>query len=250
MFIKQALKKFFLMCGYEIRALPHQNEWGSRYGRDPYADMRCLTEIEHPVVFDVGANVGQSISRFRRQFADPVIHAFEPNPEAFAELSRTTGDLPKLSLNNYGLGSTDEIRELVENTHSDMSSFLEPGPECWGEVKARRPTRISTLDQYGKLKAIERIDILKTDTQGFDLEVLKGAKQLLAGNRIHLVYLELNFFKLYENLPRFDAIYGFLADNGFSLVTFYQFFYKHDRLAWTDALFVNLAYEAPAHEGR
>lgn len=48
--------------------------------------------------------------------------------------------------------------------------------------------------------------------------------------------------RLYIGLPRLAQVYGFMADHGFRLVSFYRFYYQHDRAAWTDALFVDPDY--------
>src|SRR5207253_4668851 len=97
---------------------------------------------------------------------------------------------------------------------------------------------VRTIDSYCAERGITIIDILKSDTQGFDLEVIKGAARLLEQRRIQLIYMEITFSDMYKGLPRFDEIYGFLADRGFALVSFYDFYYQHGRAGWTDALFV------------
>ena len=67
-----------------------------------------------------------------------------------------------------------------------------------GAIKQRINVDVTTIDNYCRDYGIERIDILKSDTQGFDLEVLKGASRLLDQHRIHLVYVEIVFGKLYH----------------------------------------------------
>jgi hypothetical protein len=141
------------------------------------------------------------------------------------------------------LGSRTGVIDFLENTRSDLSSVLEPGVDCWGAIKARIQVAMTTVDEYCAERDISHIDILKSDTQGFDLEVLKGATQLLKLRRIHLIFLEITFSDMYTRLPRLDEIYGFMTDHGFSLVTFYPFSYQHDRAGWTDALFINPDYK-------
>jgi len=85
---------------------------------------------------------------------------------------------------------------------------------------------------------IQFIDLLKSDTQGFDLEVLKGAQGLLSTTKIRLIFLEINFQRLYEGIPRMDEIYRFICDHGFELVCFYPFCYLNGRASFTDALFI------------
>lgn len=125
-----------------------------------------------------------------------------------------------------------------------MSSILEPSADCWGEIKARVQVELRTLDAYCTEHRITHIDILKVDTQGFDLEVIKGARELLKLRRIRMIYMEITFSDMYKGLPRLDEIYGFLASQGFSLVSFYAFHYQHDRAGWTDALFINPHYDS------
>jgi hypothetical protein len=52
-------------------------------------------------------------------------------------------------------------------------------------------------------------------------------------------YLEMNFVRLYEGMPRFDALLGFLFDQGFELIALYRIRYLKERAGWTDGLFIN-----------
>jgi hypothetical protein len=100
---------------------------------------------------------------------------------------------------------------------------------------------VCTMDVFCDENEIEHIDLLKSDTQGFDLEVLRGGERMFAEKRVKLVYLEVTFAPLYEHLPRFDQLYGFLADRGFDLIGLYDFHYRNDKLGWADALFARKA---------
>jgi FkbM family methyltransferase len=236
-FIKSGIQRLFSGLGFEVHQIVDET------GRDPLQDMRKLaTRSSRVVVMDVGANVGQLVLRFRSAFKDPSIHAFEPGESAFAELQRRTSAIPDVHLNHFALGAQSGSLELVENTDSSMSSLLEPGTDYWGSIKQRRPVKEQTLDEYCAMHRVNEIDILKSDTQGFDLEVLKGANQMLTSRRVHMVFLEITFSDMYKRLPRLDDIYGFLIDRGFQLVAFYKFHYRDYRARWTDALFVNPQY--------
>jgi len=209
-----------------------------KLGFDAFADMRRLAATSSPLVFDVGANRGQTIDQLRRYFAGPTIHSFEPGRDAFAELQRRCAGLPDLVLNNFALGARTESRIFLDNDHDDMSSFLEPSVTAWGEIRSRYPVDVMTIDDYCAARGIDRIDVLKTDTQGFDVEVLRGAQRLLGNHAIHLIYTEVIFSNMYEGSPRFDELFAFLADRGYALVSFYDFYYQRERASWTDALFI------------
>jgi FkbM family methyltransferase len=231
--VQIGLKNFIESRGFLVRRR-------DRIGGDPFIDMARLVGGTSPLIFDVGANIGQSIENFRLRFSDPLIHSFEPGPEAFSILeSKYRGTPGVAALNNFGLGSRNETRELIENSISRMSSFLEPGRDCFGGIVARGAREIRSLDNYVIERRISHIDILKTDTQGFDLEVLKGSEKMIRGHRIHLLLVELTFMQLYQNAPRVDELLKFILDRGFELVSSYEVIHRDNRAGETDALFVD-----------
>lgn len=228
--LRSSLRKLVRATGYDVHKL--------ELGRDPLNDIRQMI-APSPAILDVGANTGQTIRNLLRSLTNPVIHSFEPNSVVFQQLSKSFAGETNLYLNNFALGNKPGQQTLLENSNSDMSSFLPLGPQGWGAVQDRKQVQVSTVDAYCRDQSISGIDLLKSDTQGFDLEVLKGAAHMLAGNRVHLIYVEIIFAKLYENFPRLDQIYGFIADHGFELVSFYDTHYLNGRAGWADALFVN-----------
>jgi FkbM family methyltransferase len=240
MSIKPALKRVLQHFGYSVRRVPTSRgtNAGHAMGWDPFEDIRWLTSSRRPIVFDVGANIGQSVKNFRNCLESPEIHSFEPGEEAFRTLTENTRGLADVHVVNSGMGARREIKTFVENQLSVMSSFLEPG--AWGSITRRCPLQLDTIDDYCNRGGIGHIDILKSDTQGYDLEVLRGADRMLREQKIDLIYVELTFSKMYLGAPRFDEIYAFLVDHGMSLVSFYEMYYQHNLLSWTDALFANV----------
>ena len=137
------------------------------------------------------------------------------------------------------MGATRGPAQLLENVHSTMSSFLELGELGWGKVEKHTDVEIRSVDEFCAEQNIPHIDILKTDTQGFDLEVLKGARQMLLDQHVSLVYSEVNFAELYKGLPPFDEFYRFLRECDYVLVAFYKMHFTQQVAGWADALFVN-----------
>ena len=232
--MKRRIRQLVRKLGYDItRHVP------DGIGQDPFHDMATWLHEPRPTIFDVGANVGQSIQKFRRQFPRSIIHAFEPSPAAFGTLRQQTAALEDVHVWNYAVGSVSGDRRLLENAQSDMTSFLRLGAQGWGEVTKETPVAVKTIDQICGEQNIERIDILKSDTQGFELEVFKGAEGAFRANRIRLLYFEIIFSDMYENLPAVGQIYDFLAARGFLLVSLYEFHYQQQLAGWADALFIH-----------
>jgi hypothetical protein len=127
--MKQIIKPLIRKFGYDIvRYSP------SDFGKNPLDDMAKYLHNDSPVVFDVGANVGQSISKFRSQFPQCIIHSFEPSPTTFKMLSQQASDLKDVNLWNCGLGSVSGQTTFLENSNSDMSSFLPISESGWGQI--------------------------------------------------------------------------------------------------------------------
>ncbi len=227
--IRLAAAKF----GYEITRQPS----------DAFSDMRRFIPAgADPVILDVGANVGQSVKRFKTVFPSSVIHSFEPSRETFAVLKQNLAHEQDVLAWPYALGSSVGEQLFQENIDSDMSSFLELSTAGWGAVKKQEKVAVTTVDQFLADHSIAKIDILKSDTQGYELEVFKGAEDAMRQGRIGLIYFEFIFAEMYRNLPPFDQVYRYLVDRGFLLVAIYNFHRQDDVASWADVLFVNREY--------
>lgn len=235
-YIREQLFKF----GYDVRRRGHDD-----LGFNPYWDMgKLVVENGRPILFDVGANNGQSIAEFRKRFANPIIHAFEPSPSTYAKLTVQTAGIPDLYLRNFALGANCERKLLHENSVSTLTSLLPQGEACWGEIVNETQVEVRSMDSYCAESNITHVDVLKSDTQGFDLEVMKGGLGLLSQHRVRLVYVELNFCEIYQGVVRFEQIYAFLRDLGFLPVAFYNQHVRNSSLGWADGLFVDPQYRS------
>jgi len=236
--LRTELKKLLRRCGYDLIKVPKVN-----IGANPFDDMQRFTKsVDEPVIFDVGANVGQSVSRFIKYFPSASMHSFEPSPSTFEKLELHCRTFPRVTAWNYGVGASNTTLTFHENNYSDMSSFLAPSTTSWGKIVRKTDAPVVTLDTFAKDHNINFIHILKSDTQGFDYEVFKGASQLMDENRIALIYFEIIFSNMYENLPQFHEVLQYLEEKNFDLVTFYKSNFQNELVSWTDALFINRAY--------
>jgi FkbM family methyltransferase len=191
------------------------------------------------VFFDVGANTGQTISNLQRHFPKGKIYAFDPGKTAFENLHKNYSNTKNVHIENIALGSQHDTKEFFENEMSTMSSFLQLGKNGWGSVISQTKVNVTTVDLFCSNNNISSINLLKSDTQGFELEVLKGSKEMLANNKIQFIYLEINFVELYKKLPSFCDIQEFLLPHGFKLMRLYDISYYENSIGWADVLYYN-----------
>jgi FkbM family methyltransferase len=244
MTLKAIAQHLFHAFGYHISSYRQE-----RCGTDPFLDMtRFVTDDSDRTIFDVGANCGQFLDRLRLCYPKATVYSFEPSPATFRALSGRAAAMANTSTWNIALGDSVGKSVLLENVSSDMSSMLQLGSQGWGRVEKRTEIEVQTVDSFCQQHSISRIDILKSDTQGYDLQVLKGAQRMMKENRIGLIYSEITFDEIYENLPPFDEVFRLLREHGFVLAAFYKMEFKRQIVGWTDALFVNkhLLHAAPA----
>lgn len=94
--------------------------------------------------------------------------------------------------------------------------------ECWDRVERTVDVPVTTVDRYCAEHGITQVHLLKTDTQGFDYEVLQGAGRLFQRRAVDLVMTEVTFADLYVGIPSLDVLYRFLAERQFRLVGIYD----------------------------
>lgn len=145
------------------------------------------------VFFDVGANTGTYSREILKNIPKVSVHSFEPNPEAYKSLITVKG--PKH--NNVGLGLEEAEKELflpegIEK--SEHASLIEVKDDPRKMV--RIPISISTLKSYCQSNNIKTIDFLKIDVEGYEMDVLGGAKEMLSD--ISIIQFEFNYHLVYS----------------------------------------------------
>lgn len=233
-FIKNKLKKGLLNLGYKVskvsaRALQHDN---------PFLASRAIIKSDTPVIFDVGMNHGQTLNKIIAVYPKAFIHGFEPSTYCFKDLKQKFTQ-PNIVLNNLGVGDKDGVLQFNEYSWDAMNSFLQ---RAYGKthIVETYDVGVTTIDAYANKNNIDRIHLLKSDTEGFELKVLKGAERLLNGNKIQFIYLELFFEEHFIGQSSVGDIFSFLEKKNFALVRLYDFSLAVDGLASkADALFIN-----------
>lgn len=197
----------------------------SRYNPSESYEARIFRQLEvHKIdtVVDVGANDGGYGRGLRQGGYKGQILSFEPLPDAHQKLLHTADKDPTWFVaDRQAIGNTDGEIEInvagnstsssilpMKTTHSDAA----PQSKYVGVV----PVPISRLDSV-KHAALDgaRSILLKVDTQGYEMQVLQGAEELLA--RVSGLQLELSLTPLYEGQALFLDIIEWLAQRGFSM---------------------------------
>lgn len=155
--------------------------------------QRLLPTLKTGVMLDVGANHG-SYARYLNQLRPdlPVI-AFEPHPRSFALLQHQLATLDNVELANLALSDTAGVVQLYDfatNDGSTQASLSRDAVALFDGNTVEYQVDCTTLDQFAATRGLGHIAFLKIDTEGFDINVLRGAQRLLAARQIDAIQFE------------------------------------------------------------
>lgn len=186
-----------------------------------YDVCRFAGTREIRMIFDVGANVGDMTRYAGDFFPRATIHAFEPVRATCDILRKRTQGRRHVHVHQLALGQrTEAVRIALQNDSVFNSLGFLPGET--GQAENTEVIQVTTVDEFCAAQGIDYIDLLKTDAQGFDIEVLRGADGLIANHAIGFVYSEVGFLDGDRYNTPFARIDQHLRTSGFQLAGFYE----------------------------
>jgi FkbM family methyltransferase len=241
---KRSAKRLLRAFGLHVRRAPAQYNCH----HNPFTDQRAILGPDGArVILDGGANVGQSVARYRWLFPRAVIHSFEPVPEAFEALRQAAAGDTQVHLWPLALSDADGVAAFHSNRMSDTSSLLPTRPDrsddAFVGTRAVIEVPTKTLDRFCEEQQIRSVSILKLDVQGGEARVLAGAKNLLARQRADLILTEVWFDAPYVGAPHFTEIDVSLRRYGYRLYGLYFGPHQSENIAvfTADAIYVSEA---------
>jgi FkbM family methyltransferase len=227
--IKILIQKIIKKSGYKIRGVKKIVKHNDFDAIIKFLWKQSINEKK--IIFDVGANLGQSIERFKKISNYSEVHSFEPTPDLFNKLSKNYSKTSGVKLNKLALG--DKVGESSFNSYKyhkinsiididDKSKFAksrkivsESNDQNFTEIIN---VKVGTVDDYCKRNNVNEINLLKIDTQGFEDKVLLGSIESLKNNKIDIIELELVIGFAYKKNLTFYDIEKILSGNGYKLI--------------------------------
>ena len=195
---KQEILKADSIHGVSMEVvLPRDAGWDVIYFRGTYETgttkvfETLIRDLDR--VFDIGANMGWYSILSARLAKHGEVHAFEPVPFIFEKFRKNAelNSIQTIKSNNIALGK-EKSGSIAIHTfdglyhgHSSMSTL---NRNDYSTVHVP----MTTLDSYCEEHGIARIDFIKMDTEGAEMEVMAGAKHMMSGSFPPIWLIELN----------------------------------------------------------
>jgi FkbM family methyltransferase len=211
------LRQLVNRAGFDVVRHPH---WNSV----PWALRHLLPQLGIDCVLDVGGHYGEYGRMLREIGYSGYIVSFEPVPESFARLQAHAAKDERWTAHPWALGVEEGTLPLNVTDGDVFSSFLEPDAAAGGvyssalEIRERRQVPVRRLDSVldEVTSSLRNPSLfLKSDTQGYDFQVIQGAGDAAA--RLKGLQVELALQPLYLGMRGFNESLQALGDAGFEL---------------------------------
>jgi len=165
-----------------------QGQWLLDHGNastpEAYTTVEAIKNINNPVIFDIGANIGTYLTLVARGLPNAKIFCFEPQRPIFQILcgNIAINNLYNCYCYNNAIGSTNEIIEINEPDYSTRFNYgayslIERNDIPYSNNKVK--IEMFTLDSFVSKYSVEKVDFIKVDVEGMEKLVLDGAQDVI-----------------------------------------------------------------------
>ena len=170
------------------------------------------------VIFDVGANEGMTAITLAASFPEATVYAFEPVAATFRTLVENTSASHRIRPFNLALGARPRRARMRIKALSVSNRIA-----GWRDrLKPSETVTMTSGDDFCSEQRLDRIGLLKVDSEGHDLQVLIGFRKMLAATRIDLVEAEVGMNPENKRHASFEAVKAYLEKFGYRLFLIYE----------------------------
>ena len=206
------------------------------YQKKKYQFLKKKISGNIDVFFDIGSHHGVTIKEFLKIFSINKIYAFEPSKKNYLKLKNNVEKIQKIKsvdikIYQLGVGKKEEILQLNEITDGVSNTFnkLDLNSEYFKKKRFitslfgikkffsnKISTKIITLKNFIKQEKIEKIEFIKIDTEGFELNVLLGLEDHI--EKVKFILFEHHYDNMIIKKYNFSDIHRLLINSGFEQI--------------------------------
>jgi FkbM family methyltransferase len=228
-------------------------EFQEKFSREKL--LKHLVTAPEPIIFDVGAHHGESVTYLKPIFPKASIYSFEPDPNSFDVLASAA--IEGVTYYNLAFSDADGTATFYRNKISHTNSLYKVNLNSTDSIsitKAKAENDVqffdnfneetivptSRLDSFMQKSSVNMIDLLKIDVQGAECSVLEGGKEKTLKNT-RVIVLEISFYDYYEHRTSFMDVEKILLPLGFRLFSISEISNNpmNGRTDWAEVVYMN-----------
>lgn len=170
--------------------------------------------------FDVGANLGEWTAELAQVAGNDVdwhVDLFEPISGSFRHVSQLFGDNPRIHCHQMAVSSHIGTAEMVVVGETSGTNHLSTTHDSSGRTVT---VTLTTLEAQLAAQGIDQVDLIKVDTEGHDIEILRSIRPLLDRGAIGILQFEYNWRWL-ANKGSLYEVFQLINGTGYHLARIY-----------------------------
>lgn len=197
---------------------------------------RQLGHTSRPIVVDVGAHSGEYANLVLSEAPKARLISIEPHPQSYGRLAELAHQHKFQAIQSAcgahpGVATlNDYVGDASGSQHASL--YKDVISSVWGSASSGISVEVTTIDALAARLELDMIDLLKIDTEGAELDVLRGAKGMLDSGRIRSIQFEFNdtltisraFLRDFRELLTGFRLYRLLPDGLLSLEPYQALF--------------------------
>jgi FkbM family methyltransferase len=162
-----------------------------------HAFLRDYLSLNPGILIDIGANCGEYAKEALSIQSNLTIFCLEPHPKTFKTLEENIGSFKNITLINKGVSATRGSVNLYDYHENDGSPHASLYKEVITSIHhtsnfIKYEVDVITLDELIEVEGIEEVSLLKVDTEGNELAILKSGSKALSSGKIKAIHFEFN----------------------------------------------------------
>ena len=185
------------------------------------------------VIYDIGAHHGTWAREILKVFPDATLHAFEATMEFAEKMSDLSANMVLLGDQNKEVGF---FKNMI-GIHTGNSIYLEKTIYFTPQTAIIQLMNMVRLEDYMREHILPVPDLIKLDTQGSEIDILKGAPNLLGV--VKYIVIETSLHTYNEGSPMIEEVIIFMRSHGYDLIDMVEFHRINGFLSQVDVLFAH-----------
>ncbi len=210
---------------YSIKIRRLHNDWKRHYVCS-LPEMEIIKKLINPndTVFDIGANIGEFSFFLSTLISNGLIFAFEPQNKPFKLLRSLSKNIKTVVPNNFGFsnksgratlfipiinGSVSRAEASMDPLFNDFSGYEKIFKSSYSLEES---IQLTTLDEFCEKNISDRVDFIKIDVEGHELEILHGGHNVCLSKYRPILFIEI-FPYVHEG--HFEKVLTYMKENDY-----------------------------------